>query len=57
MDVNQLAVVVPIVVAVLLWLVYTYAPIDAQVKQTMTVVVVMMVAIWLLATFGFVPVW
>ncbi len=41
-----------IVVGVLLWLVNTYIPMDAKIKQILNVVVVICVVIWLLYAFG-----
>lgn len=41
-----------IVVGVLLWLVNTYIPMDAKIKQIMNVVVVIAVVLWLLSAFG-----
>ena len=45
-------VVTLIVVGVLLWLVNTYIPMDAKIKQIMNVVVVIAVVLWLLSAFG-----
>ncbi len=45
-------VIILIVVGVLLWLVNTYIPMDAKIKQIMNVVVVIAVVIWLLGVFG-----
>ena len=45
-------VIVLIVVGVLLWLVNTYIPMDAKIKQIMNVVVVIAVVLWLLSAFG-----
>lgn len=41
-----------IVVGVLLWLVNSYIPMDAKIKQILNVVVVICVVIWLLSAFG-----
>ena len=41
-----------IVVGVLLWLVNTYLPMDAKIKQILNVVVVICVVVWLLYAFG-----
>ncbi|MGH7261401.1 MAG: Thivi_2564 family membrane protein [Nitrospiraceae bacterium] len=51
MDLIQLVVIL-IVVGVLLWLVNTYIPMDAKIKQILNVVVVIAVVIWLLKVFG-----
>ena len=41
-----------IVVGVLLWLVNTYVPMDAKIKNIFNIVVVICVVIWLLKAFG-----
>jgi hypothetical protein len=41
-----------IVVGVLLWLVNTYVPMDAKIKQILNIVVVIVVILWLLNVFG-----
>ena len=41
-----------IVVGVLLWLVNTYVPMDAKVKQILNIVVVIALVLWLLKAFG-----
>jgi hypothetical protein len=41
-----------IVVGVLLWLVNTYIPMDAKIKNILNVVVVICVVLWLLQVFG-----
>ena len=45
-------VVTLIVIGVLLWLVNTYIPMDGKIKQTINVVVVICVVVWLLSVFG-----
>lgn len=45
-------VIVLIVVGVLLWLVNSYIPMDAKIKQILNVVVVIAVVLWLLQVFG-----
>jgi hypothetical protein len=45
-------VVVLIVVGVILWLVNTYIPMDAKIKQILNVVVLIVVVLWLLQAFG-----
>lgn len=45
-------VVVLIVVGVLLWLVNTYVPMDAKIKNILNIVVVIAVVLWLLSAFG-----
>lgn len=45
-------VVVLIVVGVLLWLVNTYIPMAAPIKNILNVVVVIIVILWLLSVFG-----
>ncbi len=44
-------VVVLIVVGVLLWLVNTYIPMDAKIKQILNIVVVIVVVLWLVQLF------
>lgn len=51
MDLVQLVVIL-IVVGVLLWLVNTYIPMDAKIKQILNIVVVIAVVLWLLKVFG-----
>lgn len=41
-----------IVVGVLLWLVNTYIPMDAKIKQILNVLIVIVVVLWLLHIFG-----
>jgi hypothetical protein len=41
-----------IVVGVLLWLVNTYIPMDAKIKQILNVVAVVAVVLWVLSAFG-----
>lgn len=45
-------VVALIVVGVLLWLINTYIPMDAKIKQILNIVVVIGVVLWLLQAFG-----
>ena len=45
-------VITLIVVGILLWLVNTYVPMDAKIKQILNVVVVICVVLWLLNAFG-----
>jgi hypothetical protein len=40
------------VVGVLLWLINTYIPMDAKIKQILNIVVVVAVVLWLLSVFG-----
>jgi hypothetical protein len=44
--------IVLIVVGVLLWLVNTYIPMDAKIKQILNIVTIIAVVIWLLKAFG-----
>ncbi len=44
-------IVVLIVVGVLLWLVNTYIPMDAKIKNILNAVVVIVVVLWLLSVF------
>ena len=41
-----------VVVGVLLWLLNTYVPMDAKIRQITNVVVVIVVVIWVLQGFG-----
>ena len=45
-------VVTLVVVGILLWLVNTYIPMDAKIKQILNIVVVIVVILWLLSAFG-----
>lgn len=45
-------VIVLLVVGVLLWAVNTYIPMDRKIKSILNVVVVIVVVIWLLQSFG-----
>ena len=45
-------IVTLIVVGMLLWLVNSYIPMDAKIKQILNVVVVICVVLWLLSAFG-----
>lgn len=44
-------IVILIVVGVLMWLVNTYIPMDAKIKQILNVVVVIVVVLWLISLF------
>lgn len=41
-----------IVIGVLLWLINTYIPMDAKIKQLLNIVVVVAAVLWLLNVFG-----
>ena len=45
-------VITLIVVGVLLWLINSYIPMDAKIKQILNIVVVIAVILWLLRAFG-----
>ncbi len=45
-------IVVVLVVGVLLWLVNTYLPMDAKIKNILNAVVVIVLVVWLLKIFG-----
>jgi hypothetical protein len=45
-------VVVLVVVGVVLWLVNNYIPMDGKIKSILNVVVIIVLAIWLLQSFG-----
>ena len=44
--------IVLIVIGVLLWLVNSYIPMDARIKQILNIVVIIAVILWLLSAFG-----
>lgn len=44
--------IVLIVVGVLLWLVNSYIPMDAKIKNILNIVVVIILVLWLLRAFG-----
>jgi len=44
-------VITLIVVGVLLWLVNTYLPMDAKIKNILNIVVIVVVVLWLLSLF------
>ncbi len=44
-------VIVLIVVGVLLWLVNSYIPMDAQIKKILNIVVIIAVVLWILSLF------
>jgi len=48
-------VIILIVIGVLLWLVNSFIPMDAKIKQILNIVVVIAVVLWLLAVF--IPGW
>jgi hypothetical protein len=41
-----------VVVGVILWLINTYVPMDAKIKQILNIVIVIAVILWLLKVFG-----
>jgi len=45
-------IIVLLVVGVLLWLVNTYLPMDAKIKNILNAVVVIVLVVWLLKAFG-----
>jgi hypothetical protein len=45
-------IVTLIVVGILLWLLNTYLPMDAKIRQLINAVVVIAVVLWLLSAFG-----
>jgi len=47
-------ILVLVIIGVILWLINTYAPMDAKIKQILNIVVVIIVVLWLLSVFGFV---
>jgi len=54
LDLIQLCIVL-IVVGVLLWLVNSYIPMDAKIKQILNIVVVIAVVLWVLSLFVGLP--
>lgn len=45
-------VVILIVVGVLLWLINSYIPMDAQIKKILNIVVLIVIVLWILQVFG-----
>ncbi len=45
-------ILVLIVVGVVLWVINTYIPMDAQIKKILNIAVIIAVIIWLLKAFG-----
>lgn len=45
-------VVTLVVVGVILWLINNYIPMDGNIKKILNVVVILVVILWLLTTFG-----
>ena len=45
-------IIIILVVGVLLWLVNTYLPMDAKIKNILNAVVVIVLVVWLLNVFG-----
>lgn len=45
-------VVILIVVGVLLWLINSYIPMDAQIKKILNIVVLVVIVLWILQVFG-----
>lgn len=45
-------VIAIVVVGVVLWLINTYIPMDAKIKQLLNVVIVVILVVWLLKAFG-----
>ena len=43
------------VVGVLLWLVNTYIPMEANIKKIINVVVIVVICLWLVTLFGILP--
>jgi len=41
-----------VVIGVVLWLIFTYVPMPAPMKNVLMVVVVLLLCVWLLQTFG-----
>ena len=41
-----------VVVGLLLWMVNTYIPMDARIKQILNIVIIIAVVLWLLSAFG-----
>jgi len=50
---SLISILIALVVAgVILWAVNTYIPMDAKIKAILNIVVIIVVAIWLLQSFG-----
>jgi len=50
---SLISILIALVVAgVILWVVNTYIPMDAKIKSILNIVVIIVVAIWLLQSFG-----
>jgi predicted membrane protein len=50
---SLLSVIMTLVVAgVILWLVNTYIPMDGKIKQVLNILVLIVVCVWLLQSFG-----
>ena len=45
-------IIVFVLVGVLLWLINTYIPMEARVKQLMNIAVIIVLVLWLLRVFG-----
>lgn len=50
MDLISLIIVI-VIIGVILWLVNTYIPMDAKIKQILNIVIVIALVIWLLSLF------
>lgn len=48
-------IIVLVVIGVILWLVNTYIPMQANIKQILNIVIVIAVVLWLLSVFGILP--
>lgn len=45
-------IIVLVVVGILLWMINTYVPMDAKIKNILNIVVLLAVVLWLLKVFG-----
>lgn len=44
-----------VLVGLILWVINTYIPMQASIKQILNIVVVILVILWLLSIFGLIP--
>ncbi len=45
-------IIVLVVIGVIMWLVNTYIPMDAKIKNILNVLVIILIVLWLLNVFG-----
>lgn len=54
MPVIQLILIL-VAIGIVLWLVNTYVPMDANIKRILNIVVLVVVILWILSLFGILP--